>query len=130
MDAVEIKVFVPARDFDLSKRFYKDLGFTVEWESEDLAYVRVGSSSFLLQRFYVKEHAECFMMHMLVQDVDAWWAHVDQTRLAVRYGVRAAPPEDRPWGVRDFTLDDPTGVLWRIGQTISSESLRTAGGRP
>ena len=27
MDTVEIKAFVPARDFELSKRFYADLGF-------------------------------------------------------------------------------------------------------
>jgi predicted lactoylglutathione lyase len=25
---VEIKAFVPASDFDLSKKFYRDLGFT------------------------------------------------------------------------------------------------------
>jgi uncharacterized glyoxalase superfamily protein PhnB len=85
-----------------------------------LAYLHAGSSSFLLQRFYVKEHTDNFMMYLLVQDVDAWWAHVEKTKLAPRYGVRAAPPEDRPWGIRDFILDDPTGVLWRIGQNISN----------
>jgi uncharacterized glyoxalase superfamily protein PhnB len=54
-----------------------------------------------------------------VQGVDAWWAHVEKQALAARYGVRAAPPEDRPWGIRDFILDDPTGMLWRIGQNIA-----------
>lgn len=33
---------------------------------------------------------------------------------------RVNPPENRPWGIRDFTIDDPTGVLWRIGQSIES----------
>jgi predicted lactoylglutathione lyase len=28
----EIKAFVPAKDFELSKRFYKDLGFTMSSE--------------------------------------------------------------------------------------------------
>jgi uncharacterized glyoxalase superfamily protein PhnB len=28
----------------------------------------------------------------------------------------AQPPEDRPWGLRDFVLTDPTSVLWRIGR--------------
>jgi uncharacterized glyoxalase superfamily protein PhnB len=28
------------------------------------------------------------------------------------------PPEDRPWGMRDFVLVDPTGVLWRIAQNL------------
>jgi hypothetical protein len=29
LNAVEIKAFVPARDFVLSKQFYEDLGFTI-----------------------------------------------------------------------------------------------------
>ena len=118
METVEIKAFVPARDFDLSKRFYTDLGFTIPWSSDDLAYLHAGHSSFLLQRFYQKEHAENFMMHMLVQDVEAWWRRVVAQQIAARYGVRALPPEDRPWRIRDFVLHDPTGVMWRIGQNI------------
>jgi len=118
LETVEIKAFVPARDMDLSLRFYRDLGFSVPWSSEDLAYLHAGSCSFLLQRFFVAEHARNFMMHMLVADVASWWRHVQAQRLAERYGVRALPPEDRPWAIRDFVLDDPTGVLWRIGQNI------------
>jgi catechol 2,3-dioxygenase-like lactoylglutathione lyase family enzyme len=118
MTTVEIKAFVPAKDFDLSKRFYGDLGFTIAWSSEDLAYLHAGNSSFLLQRFYRKEHADNFMMHLLVEDVAAWWRQVGTGQLAQKYGVRTGPPEDRPWGIRDFTIDDPGGVLWRIGQDI------------
>src|SRR5262249_250695 len=40
LTAVEIKAFVPARDFALSKQFYQDLGFTIAWSDADLAYVR------------------------------------------------------------------------------------------
>ncbi|TDR40097.1 glyoxalase/bleomycin resistance protein/dioxygenase superfamily protein [Tahibacter aquaticus] len=122
MDAIEIKAFVPARDFDLCKRFYTDLGFMVAWSSDDMAYLHVGKSSFLLQKFYVKEHTGNFMMHLLVPDVEAWWQHVVAQDLAGRYGVRLTPPEDRPWGLRDFTVDDPSGVLWRIGQEIDGET--------
>ena len=58
------------------QRFYEDLGFIIAWSSDDLAYVRHGSTSFLLQNFYEKNHAENFMMHLLVTDVEAWWSHV------------------------------------------------------
>ena len=122
MEAIEIKAFVPAKDFELSTRFYGDLGFDIELLSENMAYLHVGRSSFLLQRFYVKEHADNFMMHMLVQDVEAWWQRVVSQQLSERYGVMAQPPEDRPWGIRDFVLNDPTGVLWRIGQAIDQGS--------
>jgi uncharacterized glyoxalase superfamily protein PhnB len=119
---IEVKAFVPARDFELSKRFYQDLGFDMAWSSEVLAYFCHGDSSFLLQNFYVKEHADNFMMHLLVEDVDAWWRYVEAQRIAARYGVKAEPPEDRSWGLRDFILVDPTGVLWRIGRDIPAKA--------
>ena len=118
LNTVEIKAFVPARDFELSKRFYVDLGFKIPWSSDDLAYLHAGSASFLLQAFYQREHAANFMMHLLVEDVEAWWARVLDQGIAERYGVRTEPPEDRPWAIRDFVLADPTGVLWRIGQNL------------
>jgi catechol 2,3-dioxygenase-like lactoylglutathione lyase family enzyme len=119
MTTVEINAVVPARDFDLSKRFYQDLGFVVAWSSEDLAYLRHGNSSFLLQNFYNKAHADNFMMHLLVENVESWWSYVQTIGLIAKYGVKVEPPADRPWGMRDFAISDPTGVLWRIGQNNS-----------
>ena len=39
MTAVEVKAFVPSKDFAPSKRFYQDLGFKLGWSSDDLATV-------------------------------------------------------------------------------------------
>lgn len=121
MTTIEAKAYVPSRDFALSKRFYQDLGFDLVWSTEDLAYFRRGNSSFLLQNFYNKEHAGNFMMHLLVKDVEAWWSHVDAMGLGAKYDVFVEPPADRSWGLRDFVVVDPTGVLWRIGQNISGD---------
>ncbi|WP_255988665.1 VOC family protein [Chitinolyticbacter albus] len=115
---VEIKAFVPARDFALSRRFYSAFGFEERWASDDLAYFACGACSFLLQRFYVAEHADNFMMHLLVDDVDAWWRHAEP--VATEFGLRIVPPQDQPWGMRDFVVIDPSGVLWRIGQNLDA----------
>jgi hypothetical protein len=64
------------------------------------------------------EFADNFMMHMIVEDVEDWWSHVQAQGLIAKYGVRAEPPADRPWGLRDFVIFDPTGVFWRMGQDI------------
>jgi catechol 2,3-dioxygenase-like lactoylglutathione lyase family enzyme len=116
LTTVEIKAFVPAKDFDLSKRFYQDLGFTVAWSSGGLAYIRHGNTSFLLQEF--SEGIDNFMMHLLVHDVNAWWAHVTDQGIVAKYGVMIEPVSDKPWGLRDFAISDPSCVLWRIGQNI------------
>jgi len=120
--AVEIKAFVPSRDFEESKQFYLALGFEIPWSSEDLAYVRHGETSFLLQSFYEPGHADNFQMHMLVESVDDWHAHVRSSGVQDRFGVDIGIPENRPWAMRDFTLFDPSGVLWRIAQNIPRES--------
>jgi catechol 2,3-dioxygenase-like lactoylglutathione lyase family enzyme len=122
LSIVQIKAYVPARDFSLSKQFYAELGFTIVWSTDDLAYVRHGNASFLLQNFYVREHADNFMMHLLVEDVEAWWRQVQARRLQSKYEIVLEPPADRSWGLRDFVITDPSGVLWRIGQNIPDQS--------
>ena len=112
----EIKAFVPASDYELSKRFYKDLGFTMASEGGGVAYFHFGHVSFLLQDFCVPALAENFMMHILVEDVDAWWRHVRESGVISRYSVKCTDIETQPWRMRDFCLFDPSGVVWRIGQ--------------
>ena len=116
--AVEIKAFVPAADFRLSKTFYVELGFEIPWSSEDLAYVRHGETSFLLQAFNEPGFIKNFQMHLLVENVDDWHAQVVSSGVAARYGVKVGEPQDQPWAMRDFTLFDPSGVLWRVAQNI------------
>jgi catechol 2,3-dioxygenase-like lactoylglutathione lyase family enzyme len=116
LDVVEIKAFVPAKDFALSQAFYQALGFTLASVSDGIAYFHCGESSFLLQDFHVPEHTANFQMHLLVADVDAW--HARACEVAERFYVRVGEPADRPWAMRDFALFDPSGVLWRIAQNI------------
>ena len=118
LDAIEIKAFVPARDFELSKKFYLDLGFEVPWSDSQLAYVRFQNCSFLLQNFYIKEHAENFVMHLLVESADSWWEKIQSSGIVDKYATFLSSPEDRDWKMRDFTINDPSGILWRIGNNI------------
>lgn len=115
---VEIKAFVPARDFERSKAFYQAIGFTVAWTSDDLAYLHCGESSFLLQKFFVQQHADNFMMHLLVENVDDWHRRITSAGVAEQFGIEVGLPGDRPWAMRDFTVIGPSGVLWRVAQNI------------
>ena len=119
LSAVEIKAFVPATDFAISEQFYLALGFEIPWSSDGLAYVRHGETSFLLQAFNEPAFARNFQMHLLVENVDDWHAHVLAARMPARFGVEVGEPGNRPWAMRDFTLVDPSGVLWRIAQNIA-----------
>ena len=114
--AIELKPFVPAKDFALSRRFYADLGFVEASEVGGVAYFRHGEVSFLLQDFFNQSLAENLMLHLLVEDIAAWHARLVGAGIAARYGVQQSEIVLQPWRMRDFTLSDPSGVLWRIAQ--------------
>ena len=115
---LELNAFVPARDFDLSKRFYSDLGFTLVWGNDEIAQFKIGAFTFLLQKFHVQAHAENFMMGLMVEDADAWWEHIGRIGLAEKYpGGMLKAPAMQPWGIRVLYLSDPSGVLWHIQDT-------------
>ncbi|WP_069269262.1 VOC family protein [Paraburkholderia nodosa] len=117
LDVVALRPFVPAKDFDSSASFYTDLGFTSFQLGEGLASMHLGPFAFLLQKFDVEGFASNFMMHLLVNDVDAWWSRIDALDLAGRYGVEAPrAPKLEPWGLRVTYVFDPSGVLWHIAE--------------
>jgi hypothetical protein len=106
--------FVPAEDFAKSKAFYEALGFRKLLDS-DVAIFAIGSTSFVLQRFHQEDHN--FMMQLMVDDLDGWWAHIQALDLPARFGIpEPKAPEMQPWGLRICYLVDPSGVLWHIAQ--------------
>jgi len=112
---LDLKAFVPAKDHDLARQFYVDLGFKLNWGNEQVAELEIGSFRFLLQNFYVQQHVENFMMHLMVDDADDWWKRIEEAGLEAKYpGITAKPPTMQPWGLRVLYLTDPSGVLWHI----------------
>ena len=108
--------FLPAKDFELSKRFYEALGFEKVLDSE-VAIFKVASGGFILQRYYQEEWANNFMMQLMVDDLDAWWTHIETLDLTTRFGIPPPkPPAMQPWGLRVAYVVDPSGVLWHICQ--------------
>ncbi|KFI11163.1 glyoxalase [Vibrio coralliilyticus] len=114
----EIKSFIPSKDFDISQRFYQALGFEVASVFSDVAYMRKGHTAFLLQNYYQVEHAENTMMHLLVEDAMGWLEHVKASSVEKDFECKVTELIEQPWGMLEFCLTDPSGVLWRIAQNI------------
>ena len=51
---LELNAFVPAKDFNVSKQFYSDIGFELAWGNDEIAMFQIGSFSFLLQDFHAR----------------------------------------------------------------------------
>jgi catechol 2,3-dioxygenase-like lactoylglutathione lyase family enzyme len=116
--ASDIRAFIPARDFALSKRFYSALG----WEARDvgprLALVDVGREQhFYLQDYYLKDVAENSMLHVTVENAADWHAHVAAVLRDGEFptaGVQA--PARQPYGATVVFVHDPSGVLIHLCQ--------------
>jgi hypothetical protein len=111
-----MRPMVPARDFEISRRFYIDLGFQPWPLTDRLVETRLGVFSFILQAYYVREWADNFVVHVMVSDVGLWWDHIESLDLPARYGVKTLAPQPEGWGVV-AGVTDPSGVLWRFAQT-------------
>jgi catechol 2,3-dioxygenase-like lactoylglutathione lyase family enzyme len=106
---------VPAKDFDISQRFYVELGFEARKLTDRPVEMRLGVFSFILQNYYVREWADNFVIHLTVSDVSLWWNHIARLELPTRYGVKTRSPVAEGWATA-AGLTDPSGVLWRIAE--------------
>jgi hypothetical protein len=54
LNVTEIKAFVPAKDFELSKQFYNDIGLTIASEGGGVAYFHFEHVSFYFKTIVSK----------------------------------------------------------------------------
>ena len=81
-----------------------------------------GATPSLLQDYYVEDWAANCMMHMLVDDVEGWWAHIASLDLPSRYDVKPPrAPRRESWGLDVAYVFDPSGVLWHVAGRPAKE---------
>jgi predicted lactoylglutathione lyase len=68
----DLRPFIPAKDFELSKHFYASLGWKVKDVDDGMALVQLADQHFYIQNYYLKEFAENCMLHVTVEDAQAW----------------------------------------------------------
>jgi catechol 2,3-dioxygenase-like lactoylglutathione lyase family enzyme len=107
----DLKVYMPAKDFDESKRFYTALGFKMSEGWGGTADFELNGNTFRLQDYYVKDWADNFMVVMGVDDVEAWHQHVRRIADSVGFdNVRIKEPENIDDSLVLHVVD-PSGVL-------------------
>jgi uncharacterized glyoxalase superfamily protein PhnB len=116
MTLTALKPFIPSgKDFATARRFFLDLGFSVNWEHGGYAELQLGSAVFILQDFDNPTMQENLMLLAKVDDLDAWWERIRGSGVLERYpGVRAKEPTVYSWGSREVHLIDPAGVCWHF----------------
>jgi catechol 2,3-dioxygenase-like lactoylglutathione lyase family enzyme len=116
MGTESARPFLPSRDFTASKRFYERLGFKKVLDG-DVVIFEAGTSRFIVQNYFEQHWADNFMMQLMVDDLDAWWRHIEELDLPATFGVKQPrPPTMQTWGLRVAFVFDPAGVLWHVAE--------------
>lgn len=113
---LDVTPILPVNDVRASVAFYEAAGFEVrQWADEGgYSFVSYDDESVFdldpceLALDPATNPAGCYV---IVPDVDAWHARLSHA------GLPVTTVEDKEWGMREFTLTDPSGNHLRIGRS-------------
>ena len=116
LTATEIMTFINSgKNYEKAVLFYLEIGFDLDWKSDEIAILRKDKCRFFLQNLQNEWAKDNFMMNMEVENLNDWWKKLNGLNLHEKYeGVKLKAPENYPWGKREIHLIDPCGVLWHI----------------
>ena len=119
----DFKTFVGSKNYQESKDFYIALGWTLNFESDQLSELELSGFRFYLQNYYDKTWCENSMLHIIVDDVQAWYETVKSVLEKNPFGgARVEPPRKQDYGALVSFVWDPSGVLLHFAQYIESSS--------
>lgn len=112
LSITEMLVYIPAEDFEVSKRFYAAMGFEMTPGWGGTMDCELGGAKFRLQNYYNKDWAENFMMKLQVSEIEGWHAHAVKTIDKGDFGhARYDKAIEDIGDTKIFHVWDPCGVL-------------------
>jgi hypothetical protein len=118
--AISIRPFVGAKDFELSRNFYRDIGFEEIILANNMSLFKYEKLGFYLQDAYVKDWIDNTMIFMEVRNANEFYDNLLALDLVNKYTiVKLMPIRVEAWGKECF-LHDPSGVLWHFGEFSKS----------
>lgn len=114
--AISIRPFIGAKDFELSRNFYRDWGFEEVIIAPNMSFFKTENFGFYLQKAYVRDWVDNTMVFLEVADVAQYWKELCALKLTDQHkNVRLVPIKSYDWGQECF-VHDPSGILWHIGE--------------
>ena len=109
-----LRPFIGAKDFEVSRAFYRELGFEEVVLSADMSLLRSENAAFYLQNYYNKDWVDNTMLFLEVNDVHGHLKRIQDLELPDNFpGTEVRPMREEPWG-KVFYIIDPSGVLLHV----------------
>jgi hypothetical protein len=114
--ARSIRPFIGAKDYNLSRSFYRDLRFSESVLTNEMSYFNTEGIGFYLQNAYVQDWIDNTMVFLEVDDVHRYWNELVALNLSSKYkDIKLTAIREMDWG-RECFLHDPSGILWHFGE--------------
>ena len=98
--AKSIRPFIGAKDYPLSRSFYRDMGFDEVVLSPDMSFFKTGEIGFYLQNAYVQDWVDNTMVFMEVDNADSYFKELSALNLPSKYAnVRLTPVRVDYWEI-------------------------------
>ncbi|CAG5072549.1 hypothetical protein DYBT9623_04190 [Dyadobacter sp. CECT 9623] len=75
-----MRPFIGAKDFEVSRRFYRDLGFEEVVLEHNFSVFKLDQLAFYLQDYYIKDWIDNSMIFLEVDDVERYYADLQALR--------------------------------------------------
>ena len=117
---------LPALNLDETRAFYEKLGFVAWWKGRGSFAYEIISRGHLVIHFFAEpgltpseNGTSCYWR---VTDADRFHQECSTLNLPSEGIPRLTAPVDQPWGMREFTLVDPSGNLVRVGHDLDADA--------
>lgn len=112
---------LPVRDLPRTRAFYQSLGFRSGYRDDNYDILRRGGLVVHLEHDadLIPERNR-FSCYWRVPNADVLFKEFSALGLPSEGMPRLTEPADEPWGMREFTMKDPSGNLIRVGHELPS----------
>ena len=122
MKVKSIRPFIGAKDFGISRKFYRAWGFSEVVLGANMSVFVLSDLAFYLQKYYLKDWVDNTMIFLESNELDKHHAHTLSLDLPKRFNsVRVSEIKILDWG-REYFVHDPSGILWHIGEFKSEQT--------
>jgi catechol 2,3-dioxygenase-like lactoylglutathione lyase family enzyme len=112
----QLSPILPCNDIEATQAFYERLGFTLTAGDDGFRIMTDGKGWQIAlrpaERGWVIPNRNSHGFYLYCEDVDAI---ADKVRDII---VEKGAPHRKPWGMYEFAVGDPDGVLVRIGRPV------------
>lgn len=113
-----IRPFIGAKDFEISRQFYRHLNFEETVITPKMSVFKSGNIAFYLQDAYVKDWIDNTMIFVEVEEVSKYHQEILSLKLTEKFeNVKLSSIRIEHWG-SEFFLHDPSGILWHFGTFV------------